>query len=188
MPEGVVRADKVLDALEEMREGTGLDETMVAQWSRDSAMERRYRQFINDRKGKEERVRNWSYEKFRFYHQTCQGRSLVTGMAPRTHLDIDRVIDTDGYDMDTILIMESELNYAKASMEEYKDHRAFIESGQVSKAKWAANRLRNDLVQFVKDAKPRMKRYVFSISYTQQQRHLASYSALITQSFVFEVG
>ena len=163
MPKRIVWADSVLDSLEEMLQRGGLDEARVAQWPRDADMETRYCRFIQRRKnGKEKRVSNWSYEKFRFYHHTCQGRSLVTGMEARTKLDIDRVIDTDGYDLNTILMMESELNYAKSAMEEYKDSRAFEESGVTSKAKWAARRLRNDLIKLVEDSKPAMERYVFS--------------------------
>ncbi|KAF9923149.1 hypothetical protein BGZ67_010063 [Mortierella alpina] len=105
-------------------------------WPQDVDIEKRYYDFIRRRKnGNEERVTNWSYEKYRYYRHICQGRSLVSGVESRTKLDIDRVIDTNGYDLDTVLMMESKINYAKSSVVEFMDSRAFEESEETYKAK-----------------------------------------------------
>ncbi|KAF9574691.1 hypothetical protein EC968_005695 [Mortierella alpina] len=59
--------------------------------------------------------------------------------------DIDRNINTDKYDFDTILLMESEINMAKKNIPEFKDPSAFNLSKESFKPKWAVKILRADL-------------------------------------------
>ncbi|KAG0277856.1 hypothetical protein BGZ96_002686 [Linnemannia gamsii] len=66
-------------------------------------------------------------------------------------LDIDRNIDTDKYDFDTILLMENEINVAKKSMSKFKDSSAFRLSKESFKPKWAVKILRADLWKLIED-------------------------------------
>jgi hypothetical protein len=66
-------------------------------------------------------------------------------------LDIDRNIDTDKYDFDTILLMENEINVAKKNMSEFKDSSAFSLSKESFRPKWAVKILRTDLWKLIED-------------------------------------
>lgn len=156
MPEGAKWADKVLDILETIVKNGGFDEAEVKQWPRDIDMEKKFRHFMSQRKraGKEDRIVSWSYEKHRYYLHLCQGRSLITGMNPRRKLDIDRTINTDIYDFDTILLMETEINMAKLNMSEFKDPSIFNFSKASFKPKWAVQILRADIWKLIDDAEP----------------------------------
>ncbi|KAG9067627.1 hypothetical protein KI688_012412 [Linnemannia hyalina] len=155
MPKGTKWADEVIESIEETVINGGFDEARVEQWPEDKVLQRRYQKFEYGRqeRGKADRLASWSYEKYRYYLHLCKGRSLVTGMKvtlPRK-LDIDRNIDTDKYDFDTILLMENEINVAKKSMSEFKDSSAFRLSKESFKPKWAVKILRADLWKLIED-------------------------------------
>lgn len=155
MPKGTKWADEVIESIEETVKNGGFDKARVEQWPEDKVLQRRYQMFEYGRqeRGKADRLASWSYEKYRYYSHLCKGRSLVTGMKvtlPRK-LDIDRNIDTDKYDFDTILLMENEINVAKKSMSEFKDSSAFRLSKESFKPKWAVKILRADLWKLIED-------------------------------------
>ncbi|OAQ23130.1 hypothetical protein K457DRAFT_130795 [Linnemannia elongata AG-77] len=155
MPKGTKWADEVIEIIEETVINGGFDKARVEQWPEDKVLQRRYQMFEYDRqeRGKADRLASWSYEKYRYYLHLCKGRSLVTGMKvtlPRK-LDIDRNIDTDKYDFDTILLMENEINVAKKSMSEFKDSSAFSLSKESFKPKWTVKILRADLWKLIED-------------------------------------
>ncbi|KAI8601175.1 hypothetical protein EDD21DRAFT_114272 [Dissophora ornata] len=153
MVEGTKWADKILDSLETMVNCGGFDEAEVKRRPRDIDMRGKYGLFMYKRRrtGMEHRTVLWSYEKFRYYLELCQGRSLVTGMKPTWRLDIDRNINTDIYDFDTILLMKTELNMAKRIMFEFNDATAFNISKAPFKPKWAAQILCTILWKLIND-------------------------------------
>ncbi|KAG9062235.1 hypothetical protein KI688_006567 [Linnemannia hyalina] len=155
MPKGTKWADEVIESIEETVINGGFDKARVEQWPEDKVLQRRYQklEYGRQERGKADRLASWSYEKYRYYLHLCKGRSLVTGMKvtlPRK-LDIDRNIDTDKYDFDTILLMENEINVAKKSMSEFKDSSAFRLSKESFKPKWAVKILRADLWKLIED-------------------------------------
>ncbi|KAF8925466.1 hypothetical protein BGZ52_006862, partial [Haplosporangium bisporale] len=98
-----------------------------------------------------ERKRNPDLEA-KFIIDICRGRSLVRWMKFEGKADFDRVINTDPYDLSTVVYMEHELNFAKAPMSIFKTSDAFDFSGETFKPRWAIRFLRQDLVKLLEDS------------------------------------
>ncbi|KAF9102732.1 hypothetical protein BGX27_010877, partial [Mortierella sp. AM989] len=89
--------------------------------------ERRWCRFFNSKlcMGKVDRVQ-WSKAEWRFFVETCQSRSLVTGQ----HLEgkdaqIDRIFNNDNYTVQNCILIEQGLNFAKRTMSEFQTSNTF---------------------------------------------------------------
>ncbi|KAF9574725.1 hypothetical protein EC968_005730 [Mortierella alpina] len=148
MPAGVIWGDMVLDKIENFDEQAEKKRPDV-----DPELRRRFHDFKRHRFdiGKEERIQDWTFQKYRFYLEACQGRSVLTGMWPRKCGHFDRCINTDPYDLDTVVFMEKEFNFMKADFWEFKDEKEYNRSQEKSKTRWAVKILRKHLFKFLED-------------------------------------
>ncbi|KAK3836797.1 MAG: hypothetical protein J3R72DRAFT_513030 [Linnemannia gamsii] len=151
LPAGVIWGNLVLDEIENC-----FDEKFERNRPDvDSALRKDYHAFIRFRvdNGKEHRTRDWTFEKYRFYLEACQRRSVLTGMRPRRCCDFDRSLDTDPYDLHTVVYLEREINFMKKDFLEFKNDKEFIRSNEKSRTRWAVNILRKQLYKILDDTK-----------------------------------
>lgn len=125
------------------------NETEVKSRKRDRELEKRYKAFCQNRinDNHQGRIANWTYEKFRYLIDLLHGHSQLTSRSLENldeQGDFDRVINTDPYDLDTVLYIEHDVNYAKGRSV-FLDSRAFESSGETSKRRWALKYLREEL-------------------------------------------
>ncbi|KAI8602963.1 hypothetical protein EDD21DRAFT_403235, partial [Dissophora ornata] len=148
MPAGVVWGDMVLDKIENFDEELERNRPDVDPYLRKS-----YDTFLRHRinKGKEHRIQHWTFEKYRFYLEVCERQSVVSGMKPRKCCDFDRCINTDPYDLHTVVYMEREINFMKQDFLEFQNDDEFKRSKEKSRTRWAVNVLRKHLFKLIDD-------------------------------------
>ncbi|KAF8936646.1 hypothetical protein BGZ58_003932 [Dissophora ornata] len=148
MPAGVVWGDMVLDKIENFDEELERNRPDVDPYLRKS-----YDTFLRHRinKGKEHRIQHWTFEKYRFYLEVCERQSVVSGMKPRKCCDFDRCINTDPYDLHTVVYMEREINFMKQDFLEFQNDDEFKRSKEKSRTRWAVNVLPKHLFKLIDD-------------------------------------
>ncbi|KAK3828001.1 MAG: hypothetical protein J3Q66DRAFT_409141 [Benniella sp.] len=99
----------------------------------------------------------WTKFEWRFLHEMCQGRSLVTGqlLEPKD-FSIDRVFNSDRYELTNCIIIESGLNWAKKDMKEFKTSRDFTGP---CKLEYGIQVLRDAVKKLIEGSRPRQQRY-----------------------------
>ncbi|KAF9924007.1 hypothetical protein BGZ67_009562 [Mortierella alpina] len=107
-------------AIEELR--SGFDEKK--EWAWTAEWTTRWSDFV---KGKVHRDRvAWSKSQWRFFHEVCQGRSLVTGQPiAKQDANIDRVFNDDTYTLTNCILIDRGLNFAKRTMAEFQTSDGF---------------------------------------------------------------
>ncbi|KAF9280628.1 hypothetical protein BGZ68_007110 [Mortierella alpina] len=87
----------------------------------------KWKRFVatKERDGHGDRVQ-WNKYEYRFFLETCEGRSLVTGQqVTDKEADIDRVFNDDGYRISNCILIDVRLNFAKRGMTEFTTSRDF---------------------------------------------------------------
>ncbi|KAF9151272.1 hypothetical protein DFQ26_001287, partial [Actinomortierella ambigua] len=75
--------------------------------------------------GKADRVQ-WTKEEWRFFVETCQSRSLVTGQPLGSNdAHTDRIFNSDNYTIRNCILVEMGLNFAKRDMLEFQNPNTF---------------------------------------------------------------
>ncbi|KAG0283181.1 hypothetical protein BGZ97_008635, partial [Linnemannia gamsii] len=119
--DGIRWADGAIDKLRGYNAEAEKGRPWTAVW------EQRWCRFFNNKSynGKVDRVQ-WSKAEWRFFVETCQSRSLVTGQ----HIEgidaqIDRIFNSDNYTVWSCILIEQGLNFAKRDMSEFQDSNTF---------------------------------------------------------------
>ncbi|KAG0324774.1 hypothetical protein BGZ99_001443 [Dissophora globulifera] len=107
--EGVIWADH---AIKTLNQGFDLEAEMKREWSKEWSD--KWYTYVNSRatRGKEHHIK-WDKWEWRFFKETCAGRSLVTGQYIQgREAHIDRVFDDDTYTSRNCILIEGGLNFA----------------------------------------------------------------------------
>lgn len=119
--DGIRWADGAIDKLRGYNAEAEKGQPWTADW------EQRWCRFFNSKlyNGKVDRVQ-WSKAEWRFFVETCQSRSLVTGQhLEGTDAQIDRIFNNDNYTVWSCILIEQGLNFAKRDMSEFQDSNTF---------------------------------------------------------------
>ncbi|KAF9154819.1 hypothetical protein DFQ26_009944, partial [Actinomortierella ambigua] len=119
--DGIRWADGAIDRLR----GYDAEAEKERPWT--AAWDRRWRGFVSRKAyvGKEDRVQ-WTKEEWRFFVETCQSRSLVTGQPLEIDdAHTDRIFNSDKYAIWNCILVEKGLNFAKRDMLEFQDSNTF---------------------------------------------------------------
>ncbi|KAI8595207.1 hypothetical protein EDD21DRAFT_420888 [Dissophora ornata] len=119
--DGIQWADGAIDKLRGYNAEAEKGRPWTADW------EQRWRRFFSSKLyiGKVDRVQ-WSKTEWRFFHETCQSRSLVTGQHLQgSDAQIDRIFNSDNYAVWNCILIERGLNFAKRSMSEFQTSNTF---------------------------------------------------------------
>jgi hypothetical protein len=91
----------------------------------DDRVGKKWKTFVGSKQQDEDRIK-WTKWEWRFFRETCQDRSLVTGqhlVGCQAH--IYRIFNSDGYSLETCILIEGGLNFAKYRMSEFASSDAF---------------------------------------------------------------
>ncbi|KAK3820104.1 MAG: hypothetical protein J3Q66DRAFT_428923 [Benniella sp.] len=118
---GITWADS---AILQLQQGYDADAEQTKAWTPE--WEVKWKQFVQHKEstGHQDRIQ-WSKWEWRFFHETCEGRSLVTGQRLVQHAHIDRIFNTDGYHLSNCILVEGEINFAKSTMPQFASSAAF---------------------------------------------------------------
>ena len=120
--DGVKWADEVM---ENLREGFDFEKEKKNAWTNE--WEKQWKAFVKRKEdgGKGGRI-CWRRYEWRFFKEICQGRSLVTGQVLHgKEGNIDRVFNTDDYELSNCIMIEQGLNFAKQRMPEFETSTGF---------------------------------------------------------------
>ncbi|KAF9365945.1 hypothetical protein BGX34_007304 [Mortierella sp. NVP85] len=158
---GTAWADKVIS---DLRDGYDAEKEKKKPWS--AEWRRRWLAFSSRKK--EERV-CWTKFEWRYMHEMCRGRSLVTGqlLDPKeTH--IDRVFNSDGYELTNCIVIEGGLNWAKRDMKEFKTSSTFTGP---CKLEYGVRVLRDALKELIEGSRPRRQSWPGLIKAMRSDRY-----------------
>ncbi|KAG0071923.1 hypothetical protein BGZ93_002165, partial [Podila epicladia] len=89
--------------------------------------EQKWNRFLYQKRynGKENRFK-WTRSEWRFFVETCEHRSLVTGQCLEGNdAHIDRVFNSDNYTLQNCILIEGGLNFAKRPTPEFQNSESF---------------------------------------------------------------
>ncbi|KAF9116432.1 hypothetical protein BGW39_002724, partial [Mortierella sp. 14UC] len=146
--EGIIWADS---AIHRLQQGFDLElekrKTWTVEWTQ------KWKRFVGNKK--QHRVQHrveWNKWEWRFFVETCENRSLVTGyhlVSGEAH--IDRVFNSDGYGLKTCILIESGLNFAKGQMPEFASSHGFRGN---CKLVFEVSTLRRAIQEFLDQTRP----------------------------------
>ncbi|KAG0008438.1 hypothetical protein BGZ80_003448, partial [Entomortierella chlamydospora] len=120
--ENILWADR---AIKNLQEGFDIEREKKRVWTKE--WNKKWGEFLRSKKkiGHKDRI-EWSQWEWRYFRETCGGRSLVTGqLLDGADANIDRVFDSDGYSTKNCILVERELNFAKHGMTEFESSQRF---------------------------------------------------------------
>ncbi|KAF9116426.1 hypothetical protein BGW39_002745, partial [Mortierella sp. 14UC] len=147
--EGNSWADGVIKKLQQ---GCNIDIEKKRPWT--TELEKKWKTFVGSKQqnNNEDRI-EWTKWEWRFFRETRQDRSLVTGqhlVGCQAH--IDRIFNSDGYSLETCILIEGELNFAKYRMSEFASSDAF---DGPCKLLYAVSVLRGAVKELLDQTRPR---------------------------------
>ncbi|KAI9240541.1 MAG: hypothetical protein BYD32DRAFT_151682 [Podila humilis] len=119
--DGIEWADRAIFKLRAYDVEAEDERPWTAEW------EQKWDRFLYQKRynGKENRVK-WAKSEWRFFVETCEHRSLVTGQCLEGNdAHIDRVFNSDNYTLQNCILIEGGLNFAKGPTPEFQNSESF---------------------------------------------------------------